>query len=474
MSDLAQGGLDPGNAAACNRCGAEQQAVGAICQSCGHIVAGVPRWVQFGRRKRKYLTRRRLVLAAVALFLAVFIFWLNFPFLPDPIILLFKQPTTSLTTQTLPGQWPMNGGDLQQRRYVEDAQANLTGQISWSVDLGEPTNSAPIVVENVIYIGGHFKIVALDIESGRTLWARQTSGPVNSSLAAAGDNLYVGLLNHSLLALDIKTGETRWEFLTEDIVTAAPVVAKGIVYIGSWDHYMYALDAADGNLIWKFQGDARINNSPAVYEGSLFFTDSIGHLHVLSARTGQERLLYRAPGSSTRPPVVAQGLVYFLSGGIIYAVDAGARRIPLQFQLKKVWAQLWLWQVPGVPRPPGQRGGRWRFSPADPKEGFAAAPAVAVEAFYLGDVQGNFYAQEASLGTDLWQFRTGASIVASPVIVGDRVYFGAKDGAIYALDRFTGELFWRRDLGAAIQVSPVFAAGRLLVQTADGRVHAIK
>ena len=230
----------------------------------------------------------------------------------------------------------------------------------------------------------------------------------------------------------------------------------------------------DGNLIWKFQADARINNSPAVYEGSLYITDSIGHLHVLSARTGQERLLYRVPGSATRPPVVAHGLVYFLSGGRLYAVDAGARRIPGLFQLKQVWAQLWLWQVPGVSRPPGQRGGRWRFSPEDPKKGFAAAPAVAVEAFYLGDVQGNFYAQEASLGKNLWRFRTDASIVASPVVVGDRLYFGAKDGVLYALDRFTGELLWRLDLGAPIEVSPVFSAGRLLVQTGDGRLHAIR
>ena len=390
------------------------------------------------------------------------------------MILLFNRPTSDLTSKSLPGQWPLNGGDLQQRRYVEDAPGEPAGQISWSVDLGQSTNSAPIVVENVIYMGGHFKIVALDMESGRTLWTRQTSGPVNSSLAAAGDNLYVGLLDHSLLALDIKTGETRWEFLTRDIVTAAPVVAKGIVYIGSWDHYMYALDAADGNLIWKFRTNGRINNSPAVSDGSLYVTDSTGALHVLSARTGQVRLLYRAAGSSTRSPVVAHGLVYYLSGGRLYAVDAGARRIPGQFQLKQVWAQLWLWQVPAVPRPPGQRGGRWRFSAADPKEGFAAAPAVALDAFYLGDVRGNFYAQEASLGTDLWRFETGSSIVASPVVVGDRVYFGAKDGVIYALDRFTGELLWRQELGASIQVSPVFAAGRLLVQTADGRMHAIE
>jgi hypothetical protein len=71
-------------------------------------------------------------------------------------------------------------------------------------------------------------------------------------------------------------------------------------------------------------------------------------------------------------------------------VDTDTREIPGQFLLKQIWAQFWLWQVPGVPRPPGQQGGRWRFSPEDPEQGIITSPALTPEALYVGDIQGNF------------------------------------------------------------------------------------
>ena len=104
--------------------------------------------------------------------------------------------------------------------HCGQVQQDVLGQILWSVDLGEPTFSEPIVLDGVIYLGAHFKIVALEASSGRTLWTKTTTGPVQASLAAAGDYLYVGLLDHRVLALDLKTGETRWEYQTGGIVTA--------------------------------------------------------------------------------------------------------------------------------------------------------------------------------------------------------------------------------------------------------------
>ena len=460
--------------ASCIWCGGKEEEAGGFCSSCGRVIAHVPPWALAGVRKRKFFTRRRLLFSLCLLLVAGFVFWLNFPFLPDPAILLFRRPTTNLTSQSLPGQWSMSGGNLQRTRNVEQVQQDVLGQILWSVDLGEPTFSEPIVLDGVIYLGAHFKIVALEASSGRILWTRTTTGPVQASLAAAGDYLYVGLLDHRALALDLKTGDTRWEFQTGGIVTATPVVADGIVYIGSWDGFVYALDAATGEHIWRFRSGGPIRSPPSLYDGALFLTDGAANLHVLSARTGQERLLYRTPGPITRSPIAGQGLVYFPSGGRLYAVDSGAREIPGQFQLKKVWAQFWLWQLPGIPRPPGQKGGRWRVSPQDSSAGFTASPAVSGEAFYLGDAQGILYANDAQHGQKLWRFRGDAAIVSSPLIAGDRVYFGTKSGSLYALDSKSGELAWQRNMGAPVEVSSVFAAGRLYVHTADGMLHSIK
>jgi eukaryotic-like serine/threonine-protein kinase len=247
-----------------------------------------------------------------------------------------------------------------------------------------------------------------------------------------------------------------------------------MVYIGSWDGFVYALDAATGKLLWKHETGGAIRSPPAINNGTLFASSNDGSLYVLNARTGQRRLRFRTPANATESTAVANGLAYFPSGGVVYAVDAGAREIPGQYQLKQVWAQFWLWQVPGIPRPPGQQGGRWRFSPERLSEGIAASLAIAPEALYVGDTQGNLYARDPLLGTELWQFRAGGGIVGSPAIVGTQVYFGSKDGFLYALDRASGGLTWKHSLGAPIEVPPVFSGERLYVRTADGRLHAIE
>jgi outer membrane protein assembly factor BamB len=269
--------------------------------------------------------------------------------------------------------------------------------------------------------------------------------------------LYLGLLDHRLIALDAQTGELRWEFMTQDIVTASPVVARGMVYAGSWDGFIYALDAATGELIWQREAHNSVRPSVAVQDGTLFATDDGGNLYILDARTGQEQLMFRTPDSGIASPVAANGLVYFPSGGRVYAVDAHTKEIPGQYLLKQVWAQFWLWQVPGVPRPPGQQGGLWRFSPEDPERGIIAVPALTPEALYVGDIQGNFYAQDALSGAELWRFQARGGIVISPVVVGDTVYFASREGLLYALDRFTGETIWYLSLESPIEVSPVFA-----------------
>jgi outer membrane protein assembly factor BamB len=404
---------------------------------------------------------------------AVLCAWIGFPFLPDPVTLVFKRPTTQLSSNAPANHWAMWGLDLQQRRYVADAPRQLEGRLLWSVDLGTPTRSVPVIVDDVIYIGGHFQLSALDAHTGQRRWEVHTTGPVHMSPAVTGNKLYIGLQDWRVLALERHTGITLWEFTMQDGVSGSAAVAQGMVYIGSMDGFLYALDAATGKLIWQFKTQEQALSPPALDAGTLFLSSTDGSLYALNARTGQTWLRFRTPERLQDSPVVANGLVYFPSGGQIYAVAADAREIPGQYQLKLVWAQLWLWQFP-VPRPPGQPGSRWRFSPRQPTRGIISAPAVSPEALYVGDTQGYLYAREALKGEALWQFKAGGAIMASPVIVGSRVYVGAIDGFLYALDRSHGELVWKVAFGAPIHAAPVFAHGRLYIRTSDGRLHAIE
>jgi len=400
--------------------------------------------------------------------------WLVFPFLPGPGIILFKRPATQLTSDSSSDQWAMQGLDLAQNRYVAAPSRHVAGRLAWSVALEPPTRSAPVIVDNVIYIGGHFRVLTLDAHSGHLLQEIATTGPVHTSVAVAEDTLYVGLQDWRVLALDRQTGQTRWAFTTQNPIVGSTTVAKGIVYLGSGDGFLYALDAANGRLIWKFKTRGYPLSPPAIADGILFASSTEGGLYALHARTGQLRLRFHTPERLQDVPVINNGLVYFPSGGQIYAVDTRAREYPGQRQINLVWAQLWLWQVPGVPKPPVQPGGRWRFSYRHRPPAILSAPAVARETLYVGDLNGYLYARDALQAADLWQFKAEGGIRTSPLVLGSRVYFGTDAGLLYALDRTRGTLLWQRDLGAPIETAPVFAGGRLYIRTSNGRLHAIE
>ena len=459
--------LQPPTVTVCPWCGASGKTAWGTCQACGqyYLAQG---WTRTARKRHPF--RWIAVCLGIGVVLGV---WISSPFLPDPITSVLTRPTTSLSSNSLPSHWAMWGLDVQQRRYVAEAPRQAEGRRLWSVHLGTPTRSVPVVVDNVLYIGGHFKLLALDANTGHLLWERRMTGPVHTSPAVAGDKLYIGLQDWRVLALDRGTGETRWEFQMQNPVAGSAAVAQGMVYIGSLDGFLYALDAATGKRIWQFKTQDQPLSPPAIAAGTLFLGSREGRLYSLHARTGHTWLRFRTTDRLQDSPVVANGLVYFPSGGQIYAVAADAYEIPGQYQFQLVWAQLWLWQLP-VPPPPGQPGGRWRFSPWKPPRAILSSPAVAPEAFYVGDTEGYLYARDALTSAGLWQFKAGSAIMASPVIVGSRVYFGTDDGSLYAVDRMRGELLWQLSLEAPIHATPVFASGRLYVQTTDGWLRAIE
>ncbi len=474
MSDIAREDSNSSSVtSACARCGTEYQASESRCQVCGRINAPIPGWAQLGRDRRRF-TPRRWLLAGVIMLLIGLVTWINYPFLPDFKILVFNRPITNMSSNSLPGQWSMNGRDLAQSRYVDSPSHQPAGRVRWSRNLGESTFSAPVVVDGVIYIGGHFKVLALESETGRTIWERTATGPVDSTAAVAGDSLDLGFLDRRLVALNLETGEARWEFKTDGHITSSLVVAKGIIYGGSWDGSVYALDAATGDRIWRYETEGRVRLQPTIHEGVLFAAASDGKLHILNARTGQDRLRFRTPKSATASPAVANGMAYLPAAGTLYALDTTAKEIPGLYQFKIMWALGYVWQVPGVPRPPAQRSSLWRFAPEGSSSSIVAAPAVVEDTIFLGDLQGNFYALDALTGTELWRFQAEGGISASPVIAGDRVYFGTRDGFLYALNRFDGEVSWRLPLGASIDIAPAYSEGHIYVRTNDGLLHAIE
>ena len=446
------------------------------CPACNNPTFALPRWAAYGR-DRRLITRRRVIISGCTVAVLLFILWLNYPFMPNYRILLLNRPTANISSSSTVNQWSMAGGDVAQRKTVRTEgglQTLPVGKLKWSTPTGEATRAGPIVAGGKVYQGAYFKILALDANTGEEVWTQPTNGPVQASLALAGDTLFAGFLDHRLRALDPATGELLWEFKAGDIITSPPVVHDGIVYFGAWDSKQYALDAANGTVIWIYDSTENVGSSSPIHNGVIAVADKGGRIHLLNARTGQNRLVYRTPKSTNAAPVIAHGQVYFAAGGRLYAIDAEEKEVPGQYQFKRVWAQFWLWQVPGVPRPAQQQGGRWRFSPDGAESSIVASPAVANTGLYVGDLAGSLYAVDPLSGIEQWRFEATGGIYASPVVVGNTVYIATQQGYVYAVDRESGEALWESSLGTGVNEPLAFADGVLYLRTADGTLHAIE
>jgi len=471
----------------CTYCGALDQRVGAKCQGCDRFLVYVPEWAKpherhgvFGRYGFIFMTHRKWMLIALFLVLGGAFIWHNYHIVPNPITLIFKNPSTGLTSLSDTGQWNLQGGTLERTRYVASANAQPQGRLLWSTDSGVLTGiSQPAVSDGVIYVGSDFKFLAFDAADGRVRWQRDMGGLVNSSPAVADDFVYFGSTDSNVWALNRHTGEVKWAYTTGNYISSSPLAHNGFLFIGSGDHHMYALDAATGDKLWAFETGGEVHTPPALHNGVLYFTSSDASLHSVNYRTGQARMNYRTRALNPfEPPVVANGLVYMNSDRGILVSKAGIREIPGRFAFERWWRILYVRGFTTF-EPPSQQGFKWRFQVGDFNNQiyFSSSPAVTPDALYVGDSVGVFHARKAKDATAedavLWDFQTQGRIMAAPLVAQDTVYFGTEAGLLHALDRHTGRELWNLDLKSPILLSPAFADGKLFVRTADGRFNAI-
>ncbi|MBW2060703.1 MAG: PQQ-binding-like beta-propeller repeat protein [Deltaproteobacteria bacterium] len=455
----------------CPNCGASYKTPHHFCSQCHYYTSSW--WAPEGLAKKRSRWKLQLILAVLVLLLIIYLAWTS-PFVPNPFV-LFRQPASDWASLSSPDEWTGYARDTAHTRYVPFLVSPLHGRIRWSLTLGEePTESLPAVADGVLYVGGYFKVLALEAATGKQIWQTETTGPVHSSPVIADTLLFMGLLDGRIMALERSTGQLKWEYQTGNFIFSSPAVVNNILYIGSGDQAIYALSAQTGELIWKTMTEGRVQFAPALRDGVLYVSSSDRSLYSLGAKTGAQRLRFRTYRDLVDAPVVANKLVYFVTReGRLYTIKHEAREVPGQYPFKWIWMQLWLWRLP-VPPPPPQAGAMWRTLPKHAWFGFTSSPAVTPEALYLGDRRGWFYARDALKGEPLWEFRARSRIPAAPLVLGDTVYFGSVDGKLYALDRHKGKLLWKLSLGAPINTSPVYAAGLLFQRTEDGKIHAIE
>lgn len=175
--------------------------------------------------------------------------------------------------------WLHTNGDYAQTRFYGGKQINagnvknLRPEFMFQTEVRESMETAPIVVDGVMYMTTSFNhVYALDAVTGKEFWHYKHKmgaittfccGPNNRGVAIEGGKLFMGTLDAKLISLDAKTGKLLWETEIADpekgySETMAPTVVDGKVLIGTNGGeygvrgFVKAFDSASGKLLWTF------------------------------------------------------------------------------------------------------------------------------------------------------------------------------------------------------------------------------
>jgi outer membrane protein assembly factor BamB len=301
-------------------------------------------------------------------------------------------------TRTPSTGWPGLSVD-EQRVYVAFNQAVYAvsledGREEWRYSPQEEqatTFYAPPAVDReagTLYVGtydGH--IVALNAESGATVWRREiSSGKVIGGPALAGDLLIVPTTDRQLHAIRTDNGTEVWSFSSERPLWSTPLVEGDRLYLAALDHHLYALDSQSGELVWERDLSGALADRPVSFNGALLVGSFSEELNAVDKQTGEVAWSVATEDWVWGNPAIGEGTAYFgdLSGEF-FAVDENGRI---------------LWQLSldsAIAASPAYRDGRLYFV----TEG--------------GTESGQVFAREAASNNPLWEKDPVGRLLSDPI-----------------------------------------------------------
>lgn len=352
-----------------------------------------------------------------------------------------------------PASWPEYGYNSERTR----ANTELTGlrppfRVAWSYDAGSLVEFSPVLADGRAVFGtNHKRVIALDIDTGRELWADTVRGRIASSPALAGDLALVTSTRGEVIAYRAATGERVWERRFGAAIESSPLVIGDSFYIGTLSGRVMRMAVANGRIEWSTQVAGDVKASLARSGENVVVGDYAGMVHAFRQSDG--RLVWRreSPGTAVAGagrfyagPAVAYGRVYLGNvNGRMLALDARTGEV--------AWVRVL---------------GDFIYGSA----------AVADRTVYVGSYDRRFYALDAVTGRVRWSFDAGERISGSASVIGDTVYVSTiartpEDGRTFMLDARTGERLATFPQG---RYSPAVAVPGTLVMTGVDAVHGLR
>jgi len=216
----------------------------------------------------------------------------------------------------------------------------LSGDRQWVFSANMPALSlrstgTPVVVDQVTFAGfANGRLSIIDNRSGqqvseRTIAVATGMNDIDRLVDLAGQpvltpdgRLFVTSYNGRLVALNAQSGETLWANEVSSYLT--PVLVGDTLYVVDESSTLIAFDANTGNELWRLDDlYGRSLTAPAFADGRIVVGDAEGYVHFIDATSG--RLVGRThidgSGISVRPLTDGKRVYALANDGSLEALD---------------------------------------------------------------------------------------------------------------------------------------------------------
>ncbi len=201
------------------------------------------------------------------------------------------------------------------------------GQQKWVFSGGKDRwIAAPLVVNDMLYAPNNDgTLYALKLATGQLAWSLSIGQPLWGAPVTDGKLIFQTSLDHFLYAIDPQSHEVVWKVDLGGSAADSPALStdKSTLYVGSFGSKVFAINAADGSVRWTAKTNAWVWSEPSVSLSNVFVADINGQVYSLNASNGQDTWSNVTPdGPITGSPLLTtNGVIVATESGFVYSLD---------------------------------------------------------------------------------------------------------------------------------------------------------
>lgn len=141
---------------------------------------------------------------------------------------------------------------------------DLDGIPQWVQAIEGSPDDGPVVVDDVVYVGGGSQLHAFSLASGQTLWTTEIGSKVIAAPAVANGLVFLSTDQGEVVAVNVALGSETWRHRVFDLIAGSPMVfGESIVVLGAQGR-ITSLAAADGGCERSLRATCQVHWSLSI------------------------------------------------------------------------------------------------------------------------------------------------------------------------------------------------------------------